>query len=129
MNRITDIMFNIKMWWQRKTRGWADTDIWNLETTAAEWILPRLKALRENTIGYPTELESFESWEAILDEMIFGFEFYLKEGEEYDRRCFSVKKKVSEEEFKIRLAEYETDRDRAQRGRELFGKWFGSLWW
>lgn len=127
--KIKDWIFDIKMWWQRKTRGWADVDIWNFETTAAEWILPRLKAFRDNTIAHPGDLNSIEDWYAILDEMIFGFEFYLKQFEEYNKRCFMKRGSCSEEEYKILVAEFETDCDRATRGRELFGKWFKGLWW
>ena len=44
--------------WQNITRGWNDSDCWNLDNTIAEFTLPRLKKLRETTTGYPSELQN-----------------------------------------------------------------------
>jgi hypothetical protein len=36
----------LKFWWQRKTRGFSNEDLWNLDITIAEFVLPRLKVFR-----------------------------------------------------------------------------------
>lgn len=129
MNRIKDIIQHAKWAIQKRKRGWSDLELWNLETTFAEYIVPRLKQFRDMTIGYPGQLDSIESWKAIIDEMIFGFEFYLKQSDEYEKRVFSKKLVRTKEENDLAMASFETDVQRAQRGRELFGKWFEHLWW
>ena len=68
--------------WQNLTRGWNDSDIWNLDHTIAIFVIPRLKKLKEKTNGYPGSLEINESdyeegmiqWKQILDKMIYAFE-------------------------------------------------------
>ena len=62
-------------------------DWWNLDNSIAEFILPRLRMLRKYHNGYPSEVEIYDkneketddlknkSWEAILDDMIFAFEY------------------------------------------------------
>ena len=37
----------IKHWWQRRTRGWDDSDTYSLDITIAKFALPRFKRLRE----------------------------------------------------------------------------------
>lgn len=69
----------IKYWWQRRTRGWDDSDLWSLDFTIIRFTLPRLKEFRKQCMGYPAELNSFEEWEDILDKMIAALEIYLKE--------------------------------------------------
>lgn len=58
---------------QRKERGFDDSECWNLDNTLAQFLVPRLKVFKENTNSYPGTLES-EEWDAILQEMIDGFE-------------------------------------------------------
>lgn len=40
----------IKYWFQRRTRGWDDTELWNLDYTFIKWINTRFKAYKEQTI-------------------------------------------------------------------------------
>ena len=64
----------IKWFWQRLTRGFDDTELWNLDNTIAEFVLPRLKAFRNYTKGFPVEFNSLEEWQEAIDKMIFFFE-------------------------------------------------------
>lgn len=97
-----DFKFAVGSWWQRRTKGYADVECWNLASTTSEWILPRLKYLRNNLNSCPPNLEiddpnlkvddanSFltgEQWEDRLDKMIYAFEFVLKE-DEITEKCF-----------------------------------------
>lgn len=121
--KIKDILFDIKMWWQRKTRGYSDLEIWNLDYTVSKWIVPRLKAFQEGTIGCPPEIE-FDEWKNELDEMIFGFEF---DGPEwYEKNVFPIKD-PAEKEAKMKI--YQDLCKRAEDGRILFAKRFDHLWW
>lgn len=127
MNRIKviieDLKFDIKMWWQRKTRGWSDLELWNLDDTVSKWIVPRLKAFRANTIGYPPDIE-FIDWQIEIGEMIFGFEF--NDSEWYEKNVFPIKDPVEKE---AKMERYRGLCKRAENGRILFAKRFNHLWW
>ena len=41
------IYMPMKRWFQRRTRGWDDSDTWALDMTMAELMLPRFKRFRE----------------------------------------------------------------------------------
>lgn len=72
---------------QRMTRGFDDTELWNLDATIIRFILPRLKAFAaEPTAGYPCRLEQDYPdckdynelwWNEIIPTMIKGLEEYL----------------------------------------------------
>ena len=66
-----DTWFNLKAGWQRATRGWANRDVWSLNSYFLEILPDMLKHLRENAYGYPgdDEFPTFESWIAYLEEM------------------------------------------------------------
>lgn len=127
MNRIKIIIedwkFDIKMWWQRKKRGWSDLELWNLDDTVSKWIVPRLKAFRAQTIGCPPDIE-FIDWQLEIGEMIFGFEF--NETEWYEKNVFPIK---DPEKKNAKLNEYKHLCKHAEDGRILFAKRFNYLWW
>ena len=110
--RIRRRLYFIKRWikhfYQRRTRGWDDSDTWSLDHTIAKFVLPRLKLFRKIDFGYPAGLTS-EEWNWILDEMIWAMEFNAS-GEKWES--------LNEDDY-----------NRAQRGYELFGKYFLDLWW
>lgn len=97
----------IRFFLQRRARGWDDSETWNLDTTIAEFVLPRLKRFKEVTNGYPgtDEFPTPESWDVALDKMIRAFEIVLA-GD-------------------IGLEEYPEFRE----GMDLFAKHYLQLWW
>lgn len=107
-----------KWYRQRKKWGFDDRETWSLDFTIAKFVLPRLKRFRELTYGCPCGLcpgeynsdvkTGMKKWHKILDDMIYAMEI------------------MADEE---RWWKPETDRKKVQRGCELFGKWFGNLWW
>ena len=97
---------DVKFFFQRMTRGWDDSETWNLDTRLAEHILPRLKRFREVTIGCPADI-SWEEWTAALDKMIAAFEWHAADVNERDENFYTE----------------------AQKGIELFAKYYGYLWW
>lgn len=64
----------LKFFWQRCTRGWDDSETWSLDHSLGKLIAPRLKRLRDITIGVPADMEEQE-WKEKLDKMIAAFEF------------------------------------------------------
>ena len=47
---------NIKYWFQRRTRGWSDDEIWNLDCEFIKWVNSRFKKYKEEA-GKIVDLE------------------------------------------------------------------------
>jgi hypothetical protein len=98
---------------QRRDRGFDDTELWGLDDAFARFILPRLKALRQQKLESPSSKMELTSWYGMLDKMIRAFELLLPEGGgAWSRGTL-------------------TDRERAQvqDGLDLFRQYFFSLSW
>jgi len=65
---------------QRRDRGFDDTELWGLDDTFARFILPRLKALRQQKLEAPNSKMDLALWYSFLDKMIRAFELLLPEG-------------------------------------------------
>jgi hypothetical protein len=65
---------------QRRDRGFDDTELWGLDDTFARFILPRLKALRQQKLEPPSKTMELTRWYSLLDKMIRAFELLLPEG-------------------------------------------------
>ena len=107
---------NIKHFFQRRTRGFDDTDTWCLTTTTFEFMLPRLKVYRKKVEGFPQvpayyeekyPNESFEVYLSHLDELIWFTEYYIEEGGWPNSH----------------------DKERFSKAQELFKELFFTLWW
>lgn len=93
---------------QRNERGFDDTETWNLDRTISKFIVPRLKVFAEKTNCFPNDL-TFEKWKAILEDMIWSFNFIS------DIENVNL---VSKNDYK-----------RYKKGLKLFAKYFDDLWW
>jgi hypothetical protein len=89
---------------QREERGFDDTEIWSLDTTFANFAIPRLQELMK-VGGYPGCMTA-EEWAATLQKMIDGFEKVEKWVPNY----------LPEDEAAIR------------EGLEVFAKYYLHLW-
>lgn len=99
---------SIRFWWQRRRRGWDDSDTWSLDLTIAYLVLPRLERFKEVNCGFPGGLGSTEEWNAILDKMIYSFRHIIEE----QACCFHNDGPCPAEE-----------------GLDLFRRWYFHLWW
>ena len=97
----------LRFFWQRRRRGFDDSDTWSLDSTVSEFVLPRLRRFKEVNIGYPGSLTP-EEWDLILDKMIAAFEFG-----------------ASEERWDDKGEGYSKHKE----GLELFSRYFWDLWW
>jgi hypothetical protein len=102
----------VKFFWQRRCRGWDDSETWSLDYTIARFILPRLRRFKEVNDGVPVNIGSLDEWNLIIDKIIFAFETYIKY-DDYDVYIETNKK----------LAKQVDD------GFDLFRKYFCQLWW
>ena len=108
--RIKDFKYKrfVRLTYQKLTKGWSDEDTWSLDHSLAKLILPRLKRFREVTIARPWDINEKE-WYDILDQMIFGFEFYAA-GKQWE-------------------SPPKEDYERANNGIKLFAEYYPCLWW
>ena len=61
----------LKWAWQRATRGFADCDVWNLDSSILNYLSGTLKHLSENATGWPGDKQfpKYEDWTTFLKEM------------------------------------------------------------
>jgi hypothetical protein len=111
MTSLKRLLRPIKHLFQRHTRGWDDSVTWSLDHEMAKHILPRLQRFRQLANGYPDngDIQSMEQWLDILDQMIFSMQYYASD--------FTTR-----DESAVITA-------RVEKGAELFGRYFGALWW
>ncbi len=114
-----------RFWYQRATRGWDDTETWDLgNTTWGQWMHPRLVRYKEVCQGYPGGLhdEDFPehehgeaTWQAMIDDMIYAFDSLAHDGE-----------------FHVGPGPYDYekfDEERTSRGLALWAEWHMAVWW
>ena len=110
---IRDLFKQTKYFFQRGWYGYADCDLWSLDSYLSEW-MPRAIRYFKTAYGYPGfgAANTYKKWKQILEKIARGFEanYKLTNG-------FSTNIKVIE-----RLRKKETD------GMKLFVKYFGHLW-
>lgn len=119
-DRITDIPKEIKWFIQRGKRGYADCDIWGLDSHLASWMPEAIRDLAGLKNSYPSGRGmTAKKWEKELEEMAKGFEAVRKQDELFFDKKWSFKKykKKSEALEKVRT-----------KGMELFVKRFHDLW-
>lgn len=103
--------------YQRITRGFDDSDLWNLDHTISKFILPRLIAFKDYQNGWPgnfqQENESDEEtsirWQSVIDDIIF-FHQAIVDGDKYGF--------YDEPDKKLRYDD----------GKEYFIKYYENLW-
>ena len=105
------------------------SEVWNLEVYAAKYIAPRLKLLKTliaskkcapavlDGDGFPSNLislascnDNYERWQAMLNEMLFAFEYY---SDLYNRRWNAT----------------DEEKTRVKEGLRLFAEWYEYLWY
>jgi hypothetical protein len=93
---------------QLTIRGFTDSETWGLDTAIASFVLPRLVRFKTLNTGFPYGFTE-KTWDKALDDMIYAMNYCANE--------WSIK------------AEKKVNRNRVQKGCELFGKHFRHLWW
>lgn len=96
----------IKYWWQRRTRGWDDSDVWCLRTTFAAYAAPRLERMAQVTDTHPP-FYTFEQWVERLNTMAVAFGIIADDDFADDAESIAL----------------------VERGLDYFRKDFFDLWW
>jgi len=134
----------VKFFWQRRTRGFDDSTLWDLDYTILKFILPRLKAFRQVGAGYPasfyygedcssediirdstTSIEeratrsnaAHAEWKAAIDKMIYSIEVWVENDGMIDHDFVDGE-----------LVPTPDRRAKFEEGWELFHKYFFGLW-
>lgn len=120
---IYDCYRELRAFYQRGMRGWADCDTWSFDDYLSRVIPGGLKRLKDYIHGCPCEFtddqegkpirdveEGCKEWAKVLQKMIDSFELNTKEQDEWPYQ-------LTEEERKTR-----------DEGYQLFIKYFGNLW-
>lgn len=114
---------------QRLEQGFDNSELWNLDSTIARFIAPRIKEFGKHTVGVPGKIYwkytgkdyidneeanklAQDEWDEILDEIIWTFENYEHEPSSYMPNY---------------KEEYEKYTNRIANGLKLFAEYFGCL--
>ena len=128
-NRIRDFWYDLRVRCQRFKRGYAYSDVWDIDCWFMDMMKPMLTHLRDHGIGIPFDLYNSEDeneridWENILTEMIECLDLMHEDAaQEYlgildDDHSVESYKKVTDFMYK-----------KKDRFFELFSKHFYSLW-
>ena len=76
-NFIRRIPREIKWFFQRAIRGWADCDTWSFDGYLSKIISQGLKRLKAHKMGYPSRYTEKE-WDEVIDCMVRAFETAMK---------------------------------------------------
>lgn len=131
-----------------------DYDVWNADSTMAILILPLLKKLKEKTRSAPGDMLGFQQtsnfsaqstfdfyadgdesvwnaghteWHNILDEMIWTFE-QLQPDYDWEAQYWKVLPELGVIKGSCDRADRIAHFNRIQKGLELFGRYYQSLW-
>lgn len=127
VNLPSTIKLSLKHWYQRKTVGYDDSELWSLDFSIARFVLPRLKAFRQQKInGVPASFlskdggdspeevdKAIEAWKAEIDKMILAFEIIAEPDYE-----------VAEEKY----GDWKSQDKKTKAGLTSFAKHFLNLW-
>ena len=110
----------IKWFWQRITRGFDDTELWNFDSTIVSFILPRLIEFRHSTYGFPANFQSIDEWYDILDRIIKGLDLY-NNVDAFDY--------ASDEHGGLNQEKYDEWEATVSEAFFLLGKWLNHFWY
>lgn len=116
---IPDKIRRVKWFIQRGRRGYADCDLWSLDSYLARMLPQALRQLRDTSHGYPQDL-TFEEWDMILTQMAEGFEEHTY--------IMDYKNWPKENDVQTYLEWVKPHQDKLEAGIALFGKYYQSLW-
>lgn len=101
------------------------SSLWNLDHTIIQFILPRLKAFKEQTHGFPGTFDTMEAWQKTLNEMIWALEWYDSEDIHDDWKKDEYGNFLKDEKGELIPTE---EHQRAKDGWKLFCDNFFGLW-
>ena len=117
-----DLFKEVRDFFVRGWRGYSDSDCWGTDWYLARIVPEMLKQMQKDMHGYPADFvtlgestpeldkKAFEEWRKTIQEMIDGFDAFIKQDDVFDMKEWRKLEKIRKQGF-------------AQ-----FGKYFGNLW-
>lgn len=108
----------LRCFWERGTKGYCFRDLWSFDSWLSKTIARGLKEFRQNCCGYPNDIDDWDKWMAVLDEMAECFE---EQTRDIDNLA----------DFNSMKAWMSKDKDRKKklhRGFQLLEKYYYDLW-
>lgn len=124
-HRISNAWHKFRCRCQRFKRGWAYSDVWNMDGWFIRTVKPMLTHLCHNHMGVPIEFENNpDGWKEVLNEMITCLEL-MDEDNVLASFGFYDYKLIPKEYHEEAHAVMETNKNRFF---ELFSKYYFDLW-
>ena len=125
----------VKFFFQRRFRGFDDSETWDLGDEFYKWLYPRLKRYTEITIGHPLDCKSHKEWIDTLTYRVKQLESFINtnEFEFNDWSYIPVKEMDKIQSKKHQPDEYLVNSIAYNYCIQDFNKWFSKnvekLWW
>lgn len=107
----------IRRFWERGRKGYCYADLWSFDSWLSKTIATGLREFKEDCHSYPNDIDDFEEWMTILDEMIECFEEQTRDITNLDGN-FIERMNTRKEMQKAKL----------HRGLELLERYWYDLW-
>lgn len=119
-----------KKWLKQHNRYVNEKEVWNLDCTISEWIVPRLKKFKKINGAYPgiAPMDTYEKWNIALDKMIRGFELAKYEPIDLDENL-NVVDDYGEFNLEKHKKIAEIWKKEVDEGLNLFATWYSYLWY
>ena len=121
---IKDTYWDLRKRCQRFKRGYAWSDVWDMDQWFIEMVRPMLIHLRDKGISYPMEFNSRDEWCAVLDEMIDCLDF-MDEDNVLAFICLDDQERMTLEKGKSAREIIQSNKNRFFK---LFSMYFYNLW-
>jgi len=113
---------SIKMFIERGRKGYCLEDLWSFDNFLSDFLARALREFKQQSHCYPHDLNNWEEWMAIVDEMIECFE---DQNRGIDNLLGALGQPVnSDGYFKAQIKK----REKLHRGMELLEKYYYDLW-
>ncbi len=107
----------LRRFWERGRKGYCYEDLWSFDNWLSKTIANGLREFKAECHGYPNDVDDFDEWLKILDEMIECFEEQPRDIENYSGDFM--------ERYRKRKA---LKKKKLHRGLELLEKYYYDLW-
>ena len=109
----------IRIFLERGRKGYATSDLWSFDNWLSKLIANGLREFKLNCHSYPNDVDDWEEWVKILDEMIECFEEQTRD----------IEVNLKTEDFLEHwYKRHELQRQKLHRGLELLERYYYDLW-
>lgn len=109
----------LRRFWERGRKGYCYEDLWSFDNWLSKTLAKGLREFKALNHGYPNDINDWDEWMAVLDEMIECFEEQTRDIENiaHDENVLETWRK-----------RHEHQKRQLHRGLELLEKYYYDLW-